>query len=337
MDALAFLGAAPADAGPLYVLAGDETFLKRQCLYAIRRRALGADADADEQAVSLFAGDKATLAEVFDELDTLPFFFRRRLVVVDNADPFVTRYRAELEKKVGHLPATGTLVLDVKSWPANTRLARLVETAATIVCKAPAAYRMAPWCTEWAKAHYGKQLPAPAAALLVDLVGPEMGLLDQELQKLATYVGDRARIDQPDVDRLVGNNREQNTFKIFEAMAAGDVKEALAILHRLFAQGDDPQRILGAFGMQLRRLAQAYRLTGQGMTPGAALERAGVPPFAVKGAEQQMRHLGRRRLDRLYDGLLQLQLDLRGNSTLPPRTLLERFLIRLARKNERAV
>jgi DNA polymerase III subunit delta len=334
MDALSFLTRPAGKPGPLYVLHGDESFLKRQALRALRQRVLGTD--ADEQGAAVFAGDRATLAEVFDELDMLPFFHPRRLVVVEAADPFVTRFRGELEKKVGKLSATGTLVLDVKTWPANTRLAKMIEDSATLACKAPPAYKLPQWCSDWTAAQYQKQLPAPAAALLVDLIGAEMGQLDQELLKLVVYVGNRKRIDVADVDRLVGNSRAENTWKIFDAIAAGDTKEALAILHRLFDQGEEPLRILGAFSMQLRRLAQATRLTAQGLSVGAALEKVGVPPFGVKSAEQQMRHLGRRRLARLYDWLLEMNLDLRGNSPLPERTLFERFLLRLARKNEPA-
>jgi DNA polymerase-3 subunit delta len=333
MDALAFLSRPPAAAGPLYVLHGDETFLKRRALRAIRNAVLGPD--GDEQAVSVY-GDKATFAEVFDDLDTLPFFFPRRLVVVENADPFVTKYRSELEAKVGNLPATGTLVLDVKTWQTTTRLAKLVDSSATLVCKAPGQFKVAGWCTEWAKAQYKKQLPSQAAALLVDLVGPEMGLLDQELLKLAVYVGDRARIELADVDRLVGNNRDANIFKIFDAVAAADVKGALAILHRSLDQGEEPMRLLGAFTSQLRKLAHAYRLNTQGVATPAALAQAGIAPFFIKDAEQQLRHLGRRRLDRLYDWLLQTHLGLRGNSLLPERTQFERLLIRLARKNPQA-
>jgi DNA polymerase-3 subunit delta len=335
MDAVEFLKNPPSQAAPLYVLHGDEAFLKRQALRAIRVAAVGA-ADADDQAMSMLPGDKATFAEVFDELDTLPFFYPRRLVVVDAADPFVTANRAELETKVGHLSKTATLVLDVKTWPANTRLAKLVSASATLVCKSPQQSRLAPWCVDWAKSEYSKQMPFQAAALLVELVGVEMGLLDQELKKLAIYVGDRSKIELEDVDRLVGNNRAANTWKIFDEMAAGNLKEGLAILHRLFDQGEEPMRLLGAFTMQLRRLAQAYRLTGRGLPLTRALELAGVPPFGLRGAEAQLRHLGRRRLDRLYDDLLQMHLDLRGNSPLPERTLFERFLIRLARKTPQA-
>jgi DNA polymerase-3 subunit delta len=333
MDGLTFLDrAGKARPQPLYVVHGDEDFLRRQVLRALRTIVVGPDADADGVAVSVHPGDKATYAAVFDELETLPFFSPRRLVVVENADPFVTRYRPNLEQAVGRLPDKGTLVLDVKTWPANTRLAKLVAPAATIVCKAPPAYRIPPWCVEWAAARHGKQLSAQAASLLVDLVGTEMGVLDQELLKLAIYVLDKDRIDARDVDKLVGSSRAESTWKIFDAIAAGRPAEALALLDRLFDQGEEPLRILGAFTMQLRRLAQAARLHQQGTPLAAALEQAGVPPFGAKGAEQQLRHLGRRRADRLYDWLLEVDTGLKGGSPLPPRTLLERLVVRLARK-----
>src|SRR5262245_8118335 len=220
MDSLAFLERAPRlKPQPLYVLHGDEDFLKRQVLRALRTLVLGAD--ADDLGVSTHAGDRATFAAVADELETVPFFSRRRLVVVENADPFVSRHRALLEKSVGRLPATGTLVLDVKSWPSNTRLAKLVEADQTLVCKAPPAYRLPQWCVQWAEARHGKQLSAAAAALLVELVGPEMGLLDQEILKLTVYVGAAAQIDTADVDTLVGSSRAENTWKIFDALAGG--------------------------------------------------------------------------------------------------------------------
>jgi DNA polymerase-3 subunit delta len=331
MDSLAFLEKTGRQkVQPVYVLHGDEDFLKRQVLAALQALVLGQPGESI--GLSTHAGDKAVFAAVHDELQTLPFLSPRRLVVVENADPFVTRYRAALEKYVAKPAAHGVLVLDVKSWPSNTKLAKLLDAAATLVCKAPAARGLPEWCVRRASAGHGKELSAPAAALLVDLVGADMGQLDQELAKLAVYVGDAARIDADDVDRLVGSSRAESTWKIFDAMATGRPGEAVAILERLFDQGEDALRILGAFSMQLRRLAQAYRLTQQGRPLAAALADAGVPPFAVRGAEQQLRHLGRRRAERLYDWLLETDLGLKGNSVLPPQTQLERLVVRLARK-----
>jgi DNA polymerase-3 subunit delta len=148
--------------------------------------------------------------------------------------------------------------------------------------------------------------------------------------KLSIYVGDKTRIEAADVDVLVGRSRSENTWKIFDAIAEGRVREALGMLDRLFDQGEEPMRMLGAFGMQLRRLAQAGRLATQGLSLGAALERAGVPPFGVAPAEKQLRQLGRKRAAQLYDWLLELNMGLRGGNPLPERTQFERLILRMA-------
>lgn len=325
MDALAWITKTPAQLQNLYVLPGDEAFLKRQVVGVLRKK-LG----DEDLSFSTFAGDKTTFAEVFDELETVGFFSPKRLIVVDSADPFVSKYRAQLEKKVNQLPASGVLVLEVKSWAANTRLAKMVADASTLTCAAPKGYRLGPWCVEWARLSQQKTLANAAADLLVDLVGSDLGLLDQEITKLSIYVGNRTKIEAEDVDKLVGNQREESTWKIFDALATGQKTEALGILDRLFEQGDDAHKIVGAFGFQFRKLAMAARLAANGLTLGAALQQAGVPPFGQKTAETQLKHLGRKRAERLYEDLLNLNMNLRGESPLPPRVLLERFLIELA-------
>lgn len=329
MDSLTFLERPPrGKPAAIYVLHGDEDFLKRQTLGVLRRLVLG----EDEQSfgLSMYGGDKAAFAAVRDELETLPFLAPRRLVVIEDADSFVSRNRAALEKYTAAPVAAATLVLLVNAWPSNTRLYKLIDSSATIACKAPPAYKLPAWCVHWASSCHGKQLTAQAAELLVELIGPEMGQLDRELEKLAVYVGEHKRIDEADVDKLVGRSRGENLWKIFEAIGAGRPREALGILGRLLEEGEAPLRILGAFSMQLRRLSQVARLARQGVPLDAAMAEAGVAPFARQGAEQQLRHLGRQRVDQLYEWLLQADLDLKGSSQLPERTILERLVIRLA-------
>jgi DNA polymerase-3 subunit delta len=334
MNSLTFLDrSAKAKLQPLYVVHGDELFLKRQVLLALRRLVLGPDADPFAQ--SSHSGDKVSFATVRDDVETLPLLSPRRLVVIDNADPFVSRERARLEKYVPQLlerkPITGSLVLDVQTWAANTRLAKLVPDASVLTCKAPSTAQLPQWCVLWCAAQHGKELADAAASLLVDLVGNEMGQLDQEMEKLALFIGDTPRIEAKTVDQMVGQSRSEKTWEIFDLIGAGRTGDAVAFLGRLFDQGEDPMRLLGAFSMQLRRLAQAGRLCSQGGTLPAALEQVGILPFARRSAEQQLRHLGRHRADRLYDWLLQTDLGLKGSSGLPPRTLLERLVVQLSR------
>jgi DNA polymerase-3 subunit delta len=336
MDSLTFLDRLDkAKPQPLYVLHGDEPFLKRLVLGGIRRVVLGPDADGF--AVSTYPGDKATLGAVQDDLQTLPFLAPCRVVVVEDADPFVTRERARLEKLfpelLGRSKPGGVLVLDVKTWSAGTKLAKATPDTSLIVCNAPDSQQLPPWCVAWCQAQHGKALAPAAARLLVELVGTEMGILAQEMEKLAAYAGEAPAINARDVDQLVGQSRAENTFQIFDLIGAGKTGEALAFLDQLFDQGDDPLRLLGAFSWQLRRLAQTARLSAQGVPLNDAMDRAGVAKFptARRAAEQQLRHLGRRRLDQIYNWLVETDQGLKGYSQLPPRTLLERLVVRLAR------
>jgi DNA polymerase-3 subunit delta len=333
MDSLAFLErTGRTKVQPVYVLVGDEDFLKRQVSAALRVLVFGAE--KDDFGLSTHPGDKAVFASIRAELETMPFLAPHRLVIVEAADKFVTAHRPALEKYVGDPSPTGVLVLDVKTWPATTKLAKLVPPAATITCKAPQDYKLPDWCIKWAAARHGKQLVLPAARLLVELVGNEMGLLDQEINKLAVYVGSATRIESADVDVLVGQSRTEKTFKIFDAVGRGQPGEALALLDRLLDQGEDPLAILGAFSYQLRGLARVAALCQQGQSLPGALEQANIPPFARSGCEQQLRYLGRGRTGQLYDWLLETNLGLKGSNQAPPRTQIERLLVRLARKEK---
>ena len=90
MDALQFLDrAAKAKRQPVYALSGDEDFLKRRCRDAIIALTLG---DADPSfAVATYPGDGLDFSTVRNDLDTLPFLAPARVVVVEQADPFVTK------------------------------------------------------------------------------------------------------------------------------------------------------------------------------------------------------------------------------------------------------
>src|SRR5262249_7545179 len=151
---------------------GDEAFLQRRVMAALRTLVLGREEGFN---LSTHAGEKAAWGAVLDDLQTLPLLGPRRLVVVEGADPFVTRERPRLEKYVtehppgGAAPA-GVLVLQLHSLPSNTKLAKLLGDAGAISCKAPRAEELPRWCAEWATAAHAKTLPTAAARLLVDLV-----------------------------------------------------------------------------------------------------------------------------------------------------------------------
>ena len=96
MNALSFIDSPPKQT-PLgvAVIYGDEGFLRVHSLDLLRRLVLG---DGDDFGQTRLSGPAAELAEVLDELNTPPLFGARRLVIVEDADDFVSRYRKPLEE-----------------------------------------------------------------------------------------------------------------------------------------------------------------------------------------------------------------------------------------------
>ncbi len=334
MDALPFLRTASPKRQPIYALSGDEDFLKRLVRERIITLALG---EADPAfAVSVYAGEKLDFSTVRNELDTVPFLAPCRLVIIDNADPFVTEHRPILEKYASKPSNLGILILDVKTFPETTKLAKAIPDAAKIACKSPPQYKLPAWCIEWAKTQHKKKLATDAAELLVELVGSAMGLLDQELAKLAVAVGARSAIAVADVEQFVSRSKSADVFRIMDAIGEGRPGAALSILEDLFAEGEDPMAILGPMTAQLRKLAAVGRLTAEGLPLGEAMNVAKVPGWekARISFEKQLRYLGRRRLERLTEWLTEINLGVKGGNALPERVQVERLVVMLARPRE---
>lgn len=337
MDALTFLAKPAANKRhPIYALVGDEEFLKRRARDAIVSLVLG---DADPAfALSVYPGDKLDFSTVRNELDTLPFLSPSRVVVIDNADPFVTNHRPALERYAAKPSTAGVLVLDVKTFPETTKLAKALPDSAKVVCKAPYEDRLPKWCVEWAKVKYGRKLSPEAAEHLVNLVGTAMGVLDQELDKLAVSLGNQASIGPDDVDRLVSRSKSSDVFRIMDAVGEGKPGAALRILEDVFADGEDPMGVLARLAYQLRMLAAAGRLLNEGQALGPAMDAAKVPKWGDRrpSFERQIRHLGLRRLSLLTEWLIEIDLGLKGGNPLPPRVQVERLVVKLARPREEA-
>ncbi|MHB8901021.1 MAG: DNA polymerase III subunit delta [Thermoguttaceae bacterium] len=328
----------PADHSlcPVNVVFGDDAFLKRHVLSNLKRQALGGG-DADFS-WSVFDGKTAQLAEVVDELSTIAMFGGAlRLVLVENADDLITNHRASLEDYVDSPRPTGRLILEAKTFPSNTRLYKAVAAKGlSINCSALKAGEIPRWMSRWAEKVHQVELATAAATLLVDLVGPELGLLDQEVGRLALLAGDSRKITAKTVSENVGSWRARKTWDMLDAALAGDVKSALTQLDRLLRAGEDPLAIHAQISANLRRFGAATGIVLSGESQRRrvgvqeALKQAGVPPFVLGKSESQLRHLGRERAGRLYQWLVETDLALKGNSALSPRLVIENLIIRLS-------
>jgi DNA polymerase III subunit delta len=339
------------------VVFGDEPFLKRLALRAIRRSVLG-DVDAPFES---FDGATAQWRDVHDELSTAALFGGgRRLAVIDDAEDFVGRYRDKLESYAERTKSRNVLVLNVGTWASNTRLFKILDQhGLQIECRVPQKPtsgktklidepRLLQWLTAWSQSHHQVTLSPKAARLLLDLVGPELGLLDQDLAKLALFTQPGGQISPEMVQEVVGGWRAKTVWEMLDAACDGKAAEALVELERLLQSVDHPVALFGQFSWSLRRFAAATRLferaERQGQRPKLreVLESAGFrdwPKGTLQRAEGQLMQMGRDRAGQLYRWLLEADLALKGSHSTPDRArfILEQLILRLAKQSSRRV
>jgi len=304
---------------------GDSHFLRREAKRVVRDWVVG---DAPSEFVfSTYDGESAGAA-VIDELFTPPFVGERRLIAVEDADDFVSRHRPALEKLARSPSRVGVLTLDVRTWAVTTKLAQAVELA--IQCGSPKPSATTVWCSKWAEQRYEKKLDHVAADALIEQAGHDLGVLDQEIAKLANFVDERDAITREDVVALAAGRGEENVFGVLNAALDGRLPEALWELDRALGAGEPPVKILAIFSSQIRKFGEAYRRRGAKIPVEIALRDAGIPPFAIRDAERRLMALGRERAAGLYRELLAADLAVKGGSEQSPRTILERLLTWLA-------
>lgn len=335
---------------------GDELFLKRLALSQVKRA-------GSEDPPTCFVGTSAVWRDVFDELSTYSLFNSggiRRVVVEDadkrterGAEDFVSKNRSELEAYVEKPQKTAVLILDVLKWPSNTRLSKLVaQHGLTVDCRPPQLARgktksldtkkLCQWLVRWAQQQHQVVLEPEAANSLVEMIGPEIGLLDQEIAKLSLYLEVGEKITRELVHDLVGGWQTKTTWELLDAAASGDACEALRQLDRLLQSGQHPNALFGQISWALRRYAAATRIfeqaerEGRRVTLSDALQQAGFrnwPQGTLQRAEKALKQLRRERAGKFYHWLLEVDLALKGSHSTPSRSrfVLEQLFLRMAR------
>ena len=247
---------------PVYALVGPDSFLQmvklREILAALPDDVQRTDVD----------GERAELAEVLDECRSFAMFGGGKLVVVRNADDFITRYRESLEDYCNAPSDSATLVLRCATLPKNVRLYKAIaKTGAVFECAPPAQAGLARWLVDHARSAHRAAIAPDAAAQLADLIGPDLGKLDTELAKLA-LAADGKMIGAQHIGQAVVFQREQKMWEMTNALAAGDPAEALRRWRHLLASDPSSEfRAVTWLGMWLENVRKAIALRRSGVNP----------------------------------------------------------------------
>jgi DNA polymerase-3 subunit delta len=252
---------------PIYVIAGkEESLVNETC-----REMLDELVEPSQRATGLFKADpkEVAAADVLDELRTAPFLTDKRVVVIKEADDFISQNRELLEKYFDNPCPTGILILTVSSWQSNTRLAKkLPKVGKLVTVTQPKTWQLPGRLVKYTADAYSKRLSKDAAELLVELTGDDLVRLYGEIDKLALFADSEKSITVEHVEKLIGHNRLYNAFAVIDKCLAGDTGAAVERLRSMFASDRSTEyTVVGAFAFHFRRMFNAKVLLDEGVRP----------------------------------------------------------------------
>lgn len=320
-------GKASIESVRVIALVGPERFFRLPVLKAIP----GLTDESGALAISKVSGPDADIRDVLGDLRTVSMFGDQRSVLVEDAEAFISNHRSDLEAWVEKPSPGSLLVLDLQKWTKTERLYKRVAASGMIIeCSQLKGAALSRWMQQQARDHFGKKLDSENASLIASLAGESLSLLQQELDKLASLVGDAEEITRDDIARVVGGWKTETTWNMLNAIRDGHPADALANLEKLIRGGEAPQKILGGLVFVFRKYAEATERARQGMPLRRALQESGVFHKEHDAGERYLKRLGFEQASRILSLLMEADRDMKGGSRVSPVLLLERLFVRLA-------
>jgi DNA polymerase-3 subunit delta len=319
---------------PAILLLGAEPYLRDICRAQLIEQYV--PEAARTWAVSRFSAERGDIEAALDQAQTLPMLSPQQVVFLENTEAieeFADKKREDavelLESYLADPAPFTVLVLEAAQLDQRMKLSKLLVEKSLVVTvglgddpnqRNAAAVAVA---RSLAK-EQGVEFEKGAAEDLAECVSADLQRLKTEIEKLATFAGERKTILLEDVAAMVISERTTTVWEMADMIASHQGKRALDFLDRLLRSGEEPIFLLGGLLFMYRKLVEAGEVKGvvNGWQAARALQ------MAPEKAELAVRNARKISKPRLLAGMRAFQLAdnrLKGGSE-DPRAVME-FLI----------
>lgn len=261
-----------------YLLHGSEEYVKET---AVSRSIALIPEGLREFNVSLL--NEADLGAIVEACETLPFIADRRIVVCRELSSGIDvealfKYSMSLGDSAllyivikGDLSEKSTLY---KLFESSGRLIRFPELEMGDAVK---------WCIKHSY-EQGVSLDAKTAQLLISLVGVDLTVVNNELQKTINMAGSGGVITPQIISACVKTNVEFRVFDMIDCFTSGKVYDGMRALHGLLEDENEALGIAAFLESRFKLMLEARRLLDSGLNQNSALSKMEGSRFANKKA-----------------------------------------------------
>jgi len=312
--------------GGVFYLHGEDEFRKEELVRELIERHL--DPGTRDFNLDPLRGtdvDAETLASV---LGTPPMMAEWRVVVVREVEALAGSPRArDALLSVARTPPPGLALILSCTVPQGSKAkfyGDLAKAATSLELRAMPAAEVPGWLIARARERHGVELDVDAARALGSAIGAHLGILEQELDKLASLVGAGGRVGLEEVRAAGTSLPAQDRWAWIDLVSERRWEEALRGLEILFAQGESAVALAIALTTQLLRIG----VVASGGPRALEAELSGNASWILRKVVPQARHWTPEEVQVALEGLLRMDRLLKA-SPLPPEHLMEEWLLGL--------
>jgi DNA polymerase-3 subunit delta len=322
-----------------FLLFGEDGSLAREFLRELR--AALSPPDSPGAALDRFDLDETRWRDILDVARTMPFLFspwRLLVVEIDGAEhEDLTKVEARMLGEYFAAPTERTLVIIIaagkvrKTSTLYKTLSALPASAVLIKeMKAVKGENLIGWLDE-RLASLGKRAGSDVLERVIAAAGGDLAGAANELEKLATYIGNKKTIEIADVDAVTVGAKEFVFWALSDALEKGDLRTALEVIGSEFAEGTAAPMMLGSVAAFLKNLLLAKALLRENRDRREILKivKPKVPEHKYQKALPQffaaVDNLSSRDISRLIAELRSADLKIKS-SDVSGQTLIESFV-----------
>ena len=273
---------------------GEENYYRSKAAGLIKKYVFG-DVPAEDMEISVFDRD-TDLKRLNAAVNTYPFFGGSSLVIISDEKIFAAdkKQKENLEALLLNVPEFCHVFINVGKMDKRGRIyKKLLADGACAECKALKPYQLKPWLDAEAKKR-GCRFEYEAEQTVMEYLSAAetapLLLLEQEIEKLFVYAGERRIWTKADVEAVFSALPEVSRFALLNAIALKNLPDALELLQNEKKHGGSAIAVAGLIAFQVRRLAQVEELAAQGMNQQAVAAAMKTSPYAVKKLMEQCRN-----------------------------------------------
>lgn len=262
------LSASPDHFADVYLIICKEEFERESALKSLKEQILKNERTPN-LCYKVFDGESLAISGLLNELNTLPFLSKNKVVAVRRVDKL---NKAHLKLLEGYFAEPGRrikLIMTASEIAANTTFYRKAELSGILLdIPQKKGFAKEGELAEWAIrycAQQGKQIDRRVAQMLVKQLG-DGSLLPQELEKLCCYVGDRKECRSEDVAAICSMIPSETIWQLGEAILRRDIASALRAGRGLLSTGEALLAVVAQIRYQLQTSYQIATLLAKGMT-----------------------------------------------------------------------